>query len=121
VKKQETKYITAASKKHVRQLENNWDRLEVKYSPQFWKADWETCSDSQKDSQQRRKSRHHVNHVSAPDLLVVNNQVWSQEEQPCLQTGTQMCLNVWEIVKKSKLKFKLGGWGGQELNERPVC
>jgi hypothetical protein len=32
-------------------------------------------SDSQKDGRQRGKSRHHVNHVSAPDLLVVNNPV----------------------------------------------
>ena len=51
-------------------------------------------------------------HVSAPDLLVVNNPVWSQEEQPCLRTGTRMCLWMFEklwIFKfclKSKLKFK---------------
>jgi hypothetical protein len=61
VKKHETKYITAAHGKHVRQFENNWDRLKVKCSPQFGKADWEIRSDSQKDGRQRRKSRHHVN------------------------------------------------------------
>jgi hypothetical protein len=32
-------------------------------------------SDSQKEGRQRGKSRHHIKHVSAPDLLVVNNPV----------------------------------------------
>jgi hypothetical protein len=112
VKKQETKYNTAAHGKHVRQFKNNWDRQKVKCSPQFGKADWEIRSDSQKDGRQRGKSRHHVKHVSAPDLLVVKNPVWSQEEQPCLRTGTRICLWMFEklwIFKfclKSKLKFK---------------
>jgi hypothetical protein len=39
-------------------------------------------------------------HVSAPDLLVVKNPVWSQEEQPCLRTGTRMCLWMFEKLWK---------------------
>ena len=112
VNKQETKYITAAREKHVRQFENNWDRLKVKCSPQSWKADWETVPTLKKT----------VGNAENPDTTSTTCQLqisWlsiiqsdPKRSNPVCDRYPNVSVNVWEIVKifkfclKSKLKFK---------------
>jgi hypothetical protein len=106
VTKHETKYITAAREKHVRQFENTWDRLKVKCSPQFWKADWESVPTLKKTVGNDENPDTTSTRVSSRSPGCQKSSLIPRGATLFANRYPNVSVNVWEIVKIFKFCLK---------------